>query len=69
MIWLLAALDLVAGVYLLRRALPRQRRDLVVAVAVILLVCAATLVGIGAWQAAAPPEPVVLPPGVPGTAV
>lgn len=57
MIWLLAALDLTAGVYLLRRALPRQRRDrdLVLAVGVMLLVCAAVLVGIGGPGERRPP--------------
>lgn len=66
MIWLLAALDLAAGVYLLRRALPRQRRDrdLVGAVGVMLLVCAVALVGIGTWRAMTA-EPLV--PAAPAT--
>lgn len=71
MIWLLAALDLAAGVYLLRRALPRQTRDrdAVLAVGVILLLCAVALVGIGLWRAAIADPP--LPPAepVPGISV
>lgn len=71
MIWLLAALDLAAGLYLLRRALPRQRRDrdLVLAVGMILLVCAAALAGIGVWHTTSSDRP--LPPvkPVPGVSV
>lgn len=55
MIWLVAVLDLVAALWLLRGALPRERRDRdgVLAVGLLLLLCAVLLVGIGLWRVSA----------------
>ena len=62
-IWVLAAIDLAAGAYLLVYAQRRERRDKpgVLAVGVTLFVCAALLGGLGSWQALQEPaEPVAL---------
>lgn len=62
-IWLLVAFDLAAGGYLLGWAARRPQRDKdgVLAVGVVLLVCAALLAGLAGWQLTQD-EPARLPP-------
>lgn len=63
MIWLLALVDLAAGIYLLDWALRREQRDKpgVLAVGAVLLLCAVLLGGLGLRQVEQE-EPAQLPP-------
>lgn len=65
MLWLLAAVDLTAGLYLIVWALRREERDRpgVFAVGVMLLVCAIVIAGLGVFRAQ--DETSVVPPVAP----
>lgn len=67
MLWLLAAVDLAGGTYLLAWALRRERRDrpAVLAIGVVLLLCATIIAGLALFRAQDEP-PVLPPPGPAG---